>query len=111
MKKSILFLMALLMVFSFDIAAEAGTINIVNDTGFDLYEIYVSDSGTKDWEEDVMGDDVLEAGQTLRLSVNGSYQNFDLMAVDSEGTGVQWIGLPGNASNIKISADGTAEYQ
>jgi hypothetical protein len=103
--------LALLAAFSFGAAAEAGNINIVNATGFDLHEIYVSDSGTNDWEEDVMGSDVLEANQTLRLSVNGSYSQFDLMAVDSEGTSVEWRGLPGNTSQIKIYADGTAEYQ
>jgi hypothetical protein len=103
--------LALLAAFSFGMAAEAGVINVVNGTGFDIHEIYISDSGAADWEEDVLGQDILGAGQTLRLSVNGSYSMFDLMAVDSDGGSAEWRQLPGNASNIKIYADGTAEYQ
>jgi hypothetical protein len=113
-KKNILLpaaLLALLGVLSFGFSAEAGTINIVNATGGDIYEIYISDSGSSDWEEDVMGEDVLEAGQTLRLSVNGAYRQFDLMAVDSDGTSAEWHRLPGSATLIRIYADGTAEYQ
>lgn len=113
MKKSILFsavLLALAAVFSLGLAAEAGNISVVNATGFDLYEIYVSDSGTNDWEDDMLGSEVLSSGQTLQISVNGSYQSFDLMAVDNEGTSVRWMGLPGSASTVKIYANGTAEY-
>ena len=92
-------------------SAEAAVITIKNATGGDLYEIYISDSGTEDWEEDVLGRDILEDGETLSLTVNGSYKQFDMAAVDGEGTSVAWLRLPGSARSITIYADGTAEYR
>jgi hypothetical protein len=111
MKKSIVAFLTVMAVFVFSAAAFAGTIQIVNATGFTLQEIYVSDSGTEDWEEDVLGGDVLEDGVTLNLRVNGSYEYFDLAAVDTEGNQVQWAELPGEASKITIHGDGSADVQ
>ena len=106
---SVFLLLAAMSVFAGN--AEAGVITIRNATGFTLMEIYISDSGTDDWEEDVLGQDVLEDGDTLRLTVNGSYSQFDMAAVDDEGTAVSWYKLSGNATQITIYGDGTAEYQ
>ena len=111
MRKSLMALMAVVMVFAASLAAEAGTINIKNAVGEEIYRIYISASGTDDWEEDVLGDNVLENGQTLRLSVNGSYTKFDLRAEDEAGNSVSWYELPGNATSITLKSDGTAEYQ
>jgi hypothetical protein len=111
MKKSMIAVLAAMLVLAFSAAAFAGTIQIVNATGFTLQEIYVSDSGTEDWEEDVLGGDVLEDGVTLNLQVNGSYEYFDLAAVDGEDNQASWTGLPGNARKITIYADATADVQ
>ena len=108
-KVSVFLLLAAMFVFAGN--AEAGVIMIRNATGFTLTEIYISDSGTDDWEEDVLGQDVLEDGETLRLTVNGSYSQFDMAAVDDEGDSVGWYELPGGATQITIYGDGTAEYK
>ena len=108
-KAGVFLLLAAMFVFVGN--AEAGVITIRNATGFTLVEIYISDSGTEDWEEDVLGRDVLEDGETLRLTVSGSYSRFDMAAVDEEGDSVGWYGLPGNVTQITIYGDGTAEYQ
>ena len=111
MKKVFLAFMVVCAFLSFSAAAHAGTILIHNETGFTIMEVYISDSGTDNWEEDVLGQNVLEAGDVLRVTVHGSYEEFDLMVSDDEGTYVHWYGLPGNASEITIYADGTAEYR
>ncbi|MCL2011101.1 MAG: hypothetical protein FWG71_11245 [Synergistaceae bacterium] len=108
-KVSVFLLLAAMFVFAGN--AEAGVIMIHNATGFTLMEIYISDSGTDDWEEDILGHDVLEDGETLRLTVSGTYSRFDMAAVDDEGDAVGWYGLPGNVTRITIYGDGTAEYQ
>ena len=111
-KVSVFLLLAAVFCFAFFVnSAEAGVIMIENATGFDIYEVYISDSGTDDWEEDVLGENILEDEDMLRLTVNGSYKQFDLAAVDSDGTSVSWVELPGSASQIIIYADGTAEYK
>ena len=107
-KVSVFLLLAAVLVFAG--IAEAGVIMIHNATGFTLMEIYISDSGTEDWEEDVLGMDVLEDGEALRLTVSELYNQFDMAAVDGEGNSAGWYGLPGNVTQITIYGDGTAEY-
>jgi hypothetical protein len=111
MKKVTAILAAVSAVMFFGAAAFAGTIMINNETGFELHEIYISDSGADNWEEDVLGDNILGVGNALRLNVNGSFEQFDMRAVDAEGNTCDWFELPGGASQIAIYANGTAEYK
>lgn len=41
--------------------------NLVNRTGHDISEVYVSPSKSDDWEEDVLGDDELEDGDSTTI--------------------------------------------
>ena len=111
MKKAFMIFIAVFALMSISFAADAGVISIHNATGFDIYEIYISDSGTEDWEEDVLGADILENGETLRVTVYGSYRIFDLAAVDHHGNEMYWYEFPGNISQITIYRNGTAEYR
>ena len=45
-------------------------VTIVNNTGYTVYFVYISRTSTDDWEEDVMGEDVL---------MNGDYVNIRLL--------------------------------
>lgn len=40
-------------------------LKVVNDTGVDIYKIYTSEDRNENWEEDVLGADVLYAGKLL----------------------------------------------
>ena len=111
MKKGFVALAVVFMLLFASFAADARVIMIHNGTGFDLYAIHISDSGYDDWEEDLLGNDILEAGESLRVTVHGGYEYFDLLATDMQGTSVAWFELPGNASRITIYADGTAAVQ
>lgn len=44
---------------------------IVNKTGYDIKEVYVSTSKTNNWEEDVLGKDSLDDGETTTIHFNG----------------------------------------
>ena len=111
--KKLLCLLAVMGVMTLGLSAPAaaGQIMIKNATKFPIWEIYMSDSGTKDWEEDILDDEVLMDGATLRLSVRGSVQKFDLKAVNNQGDSMEWYGLPGTAKEITIFGNGTAEYR
>jgi len=111
MKKVFAVFAAVLMTALFSFAACAGQILIHNETGFTLFELYISDSGTNDWEEDILGSNVLSDEEAIRITVHGSYDEFDLKAVAEDGSSASWYGLPGYASDITIYADGTAEYR
>ena len=109
-KVSVLVLSLLILVFSFAAVASAATIMIKNNTGVTIEELYLSDSGTEDWEEDVLGNDVLDHGETLRINVDGSYQKFDIAIVTEAGEEAIYMELPGSAKNITLNSDVTATW-
>ena len=41
---------------------------LVNRTGYDISEVYVSPENTNDWEEDVLGKDLLENGERREIT-------------------------------------------
>jgi len=41
---------------------------LVNKTGYDISEIYVSPTKMKDWGEDIMGRDILASGESVEIS-------------------------------------------
>ena len=43
---------------------------IKNRTGWTMLRFYASDSRTDDWEEDILGEDVLENGRDLRINID-----------------------------------------
>ena len=109
-KASVLVLLMAAMVF-FSFAAEAGQIMITNAVGGEISSLYLSDSGENEWEEDLLGNNTLDDGDSLRVTVQGSYDSFDLRAEDDEGNAVEWYGFPGNVTRITLKDDGTAAFK
>ena len=68
---------------------------LVNKTGLTVYEFYVSSSKTNDWEEDVLGQDVLEHGQsvTIRFTAAEKQCLYDMKTVDEDGDELFWTGI------------------
>jgi hypothetical protein len=58
-----------------------------NQTGTDIVRLYVSRSNTNAWEEDVLGRDVLESGNTTTIRFNNAAQEcyHDIKAVFRDG--------------------------
>jgi hypothetical protein len=76
--------------------AQAGTqdFTLVNSSGVDIYELYISESANDDWEEDVLGDGILADGARIDITFSGrSACLWDMKAVDGEGTSVLWNGV------------------
>ena len=104
------FIAAFIILFS-SIAAQASVIVIQNSTGSTIFYLYMSSSDTSDWEEDILGTDVLSNGETLRVSLTGSYREFDLMAQFEDESTMSWFNFPGTVTQITLRGNGTAEYQ
>jgi hypothetical protein len=82
-----LFVAGLLLVGVSTIAAAADYyVDITNDTGYTIMYMYVSPAKSDSWEEDVLGEDVLQSGKTQRVNLNG-YKSpvFDIRLVDEDG--------------------------
>lgn len=68
--------------------AEDVKFELANNSEFQIDEFYASPSNMDDWEEDILGQDVLEGGQTITITIaDGSDQcAYDLKAVEEDGT-------------------------
>lgn len=85
MKKALLVL-AIIMLGLVAVAAEDYYVVVDNETGYDIYFLYVSHESSDDWEEDVLGDDILWDGDSVRVDLYG-YKTpyFDIHAIDEDG--------------------------
>lgn len=76
-------------------AAADRRVRIVNDTGFTMVEFYGSNKGSQSWEEDILGTDVLEDGQSVVVNFDDAsgYCKFDFRAVFNDGDEVVETGV------------------
>ena len=65
---------------------------LVNRTGYDIAEVYVAPSASDDWEEDVMGRDILAAGDAVDIGFpeRGKICVYDLKVVYTDGEEAEW---------------------
>ena len=65
---------------------------LVNQTGFDVAEVYVSAHSTDDWENDVMGKAVLATGASvvIHFAPSDKTKDWDLKVVDGKGKSIVW---------------------
>ena len=63
-------------------------VDVVNDTGLTMSEFYASNTGADDWEEDILGSDTLDAGDTFEIDIDDGTGacKFDFKAVFTNGT-------------------------
>ncbi|MDB5569617.1 MAG: hypothetical protein JWN93_800 [Hyphomicrobiales bacterium] len=62
-------------------------VDIVNETGATMTEFYASVGSTNSWEEDILGDDELEDGDTVEVNVDDGSNKciYDFRAVFDNG--------------------------
>ncbi len=76
--------------------AMAGTQDfvLVNDTGIDMHYIYISETKNNDWEEDVLGEDILEDGSRLNMTFRGRTAClWDIKTIDEDGDSLEWSAI------------------
>lgn len=62
-------------------------VTIVNNTGYTITNFYGSNTGSKSWEEDILGSDVLPSGSSVVINFDddSGYCKFDFKAVFEDG--------------------------
>jgi len=62
-------------------------VRIVNNTGFTIVRFYGSNKGSDSWEEDILDEDVLPSGSSVKINFNDNsgYCKFDFKAVFDDG--------------------------
>ena len=67
-------------------------ISVTNSTGYTIAEIYMSPSRTYDWEEDILGRDLLDDGGVVEIDFRRSVEtcDWDLKVVYGDGEEAVW---------------------
>lgn len=62
-------------------------VQIVNESSYDIREFYASNTGSKSWEEDILGKHILPAGGTVTINIDdgSGYCKYDFLAVFEDG--------------------------
>ncbi len=67
---------------------------LVNDTGETINNLYMSETSNNDWEEDVLGRDVLGDRERLNMTFEGrSACLWDIKAVNRDGDSLEWTAI------------------
>lgn len=92
-------LLALSAVFALAISpgALAGKqdFTVVNQTGIEIHELYVTPHDSDDWEDDILGQDTLPNGAEVDIQFSRKEKAalWDLRVVDSKGNSIEWENL------------------
>ena len=68
---------------------------LVNKTGLDINEVYLSPTSDSEWGEDVMGKDILANGEKVDITFSSAETecNWDLKVVDEDDDDIIWTKL------------------
>ena len=109
-QKCLLALAAFLLIAFAPLTAKALT--LVNSTASEISAIYISDSGTDDWEENLIEGYVLPSGGQLTVQFEGgAYESFDLLIESSDGGEEDYRDFPGKTKFIEFKGAGNSNYR
>ncbi len=68
---------------------------VVNKTGVEIHELYVTPHNSDDWEDDILGEDTLANGEEvdIKFSRKEKAKSWDLKVVDADGNSIEWESL------------------
>ena len=68
---------------------------VVNKTGIEIHELYVTPHDSDDWEDDILGEDTLANGAEvdIKFSRKEKAKSWDLKVVDADGNSIEWESL------------------
>ena len=108
MNRSVLIALLLLLATAAPAFAGKQDFTLINQTGFDIHEVYIAPHGGEDWEEDVMGKSILVDGQSvaIKFAPTNKTKEWDLKVVNKDGRAIVWEKL-----NLLEISKGTLHYK
>ena len=111
-----LFGLLLLLTLAFSATAFAGAqdFELVNNTGADITHVYVSPTNVNDWQEDVLGREVLMDGDSVVITFGGGERAtyWDIKATFETGDSIFWKNFNlKSISTIVLQGNGDASYR
>lgn len=69
--------------------------NLINQSSYDVIEFYASPTDVAEWEEDILGQDILESGYSIRITIADARTQceYDLRFVFDDGDVVERAGV------------------
>ena len=79
--------LAIMAIGTMDAAALDRRVRINNYTSYDIVEFYASNKGSRSWEEDILGRNILPAGNSVVINIDdgSGYCKYDFLAVFEDG--------------------------
>ena len=104
MKKLTLLAVALFVFAAPAFAARKATVKIINQSNWEIHEIYLSSSDDRHWGPDQLDDEILAKGESLTLT-NIGCDLYDIKVVDEDGDEcvIEEVDLCGDDSYWKIT--------
>ena len=87
LRTSAAFALAIMAMGTIGVAAQDRHVRINNNTSYDIIEFYASNKGSRSWEEDVLGRNILPAGSSVVINIDdgSGYCKYDFLAVFEDG--------------------------
>ena len=109
-KKALIATLACLIVLAFSQTdSQAANLKLTNSSASEIHAIYISDSGTDDWEENIIDGYLLPPGNEVDIQIP-SYKSFDLRVEDESGNYEDYTQYPGKTKQITIKGGGQSTY-
>ena len=91
-------------------SAGAQDFRLVNQTGYEIAVGNVSPAISKDWQEDILGHQVLPTGSYVDVTFNtNNVAEWDIQAVFQDGSSLAWYGINLlSTAQVTLMNDGTA---
>ena len=110
-----LLIAAFVLTMAFASVAFAGAQDfvLVNNTGYPIYVVNVSPASSNDWQNDILGSQILGNGQYCEVTfpTNG-VQYWDLQAAFEDGSSLSWYNIDLlSVAQVTLNGDGTASFQ
>ena len=92
MNKTLILLCSLLVLMASPSYAGKQDFTLINQTGFDIHEVYVAPHGSSEWQDDVLGKTMLVNGATVKINFERQIKgdDWDLKVVDKDGKATTW---------------------
>ncbi|MCX6161287.1 MAG: hypothetical protein NTV87_08130 [Ignavibacteriae bacterium] len=118
MKTKLLFLFAVVAVISLlsvnNSSAQALSYDVVNNTGVDLVDVFVTPAETNNWGNDILPGSLFENGMTISVTIPADYGTtcmFDMKITDAVGDHITFSGIDAcKLVKLQINSDGTFNY-
>ncbi len=110
-----IFFIAAMLIMAMTSMAFAGAqdFKLINNTGHDIQVVNVSPSSSEDWQNDILGSQVLGNGEYCDVQFAASgHQYWDLQATFNDGSSLAWSNIDLlSVSAVTLNGDGSASFQ